>query len=282
MRDLWLTNGEDHAFLHCSLPGGAWKRVLRSSWLNERLRGGSRLHRVPAPPNTSRVREYLRWAGFSTRLSPDIIEPLLTIEKLVYQPKGFFRLPCSRNGLHILEDRGISPLSISTPGGVHTSDYRVFLVATEGRVETAAIGVNPWDSRRAILCVGFLKENRKHHALQLQLGGCLRRPDGSFDVHHHGRMGGRTQPVARVFEAVQDHGRDDLLRADRGGGMQVHLGRLPPFRKLTWRSVRPFLANLLHYAIIRTNLREGRPYRGSGHLKIERGRSRRTARRLRG
>lgn len=161
----------------------------------------------------------------------------------------------------VIEDRDLSPLTFRTPGGTHTSDYRVFLVATEGRVETAAIGVNAWGPNHAILCVGFLKENRKHHALQLQLDGCEMRTGSEFEIYHHGVIGGRAIGAETVFEAIRDHGRDDLIQKDTDGRTQVYLGRLPGFSSMTWRASKAFLSNLLHYAIIRTNLREARPYR---------------------
>jgi len=94
-------------------------------------------------------------------------------------------------------------------------------------VETAAIGVNPWSPDNAILCVGFLKEDRKHHALQLQLAECRRRPNGAFDVYHHGMIGGRAMPAQLVFEAIRDHGREDLLYTDSEGRTRIYLGRLP-------------------------------------------------------
>jgi hypothetical protein len=191
---------------------------------------------------------------------------LLALEKFVYSSRGFFRLPYSHDGVHILEDRGYSSLSFHTPGGNWDSAYRLFLVGTEGSVETVAIGTNPWGVKRedAILCVGFIKKKRKHHALQLQLRQHCEARGNGFDVYHDGRMGGRSRKISEVLQAVRDEGRDDLLKEVKREGKtktMVYLGRLPSYNRMTWRAVRPFLANLLHYSLIRTNLREGHPYK---------------------
>ena len=255
-----MTNGDRHAFARRVTSGTSWREVRGSRILRAQGLGRLKASRIPNPRNQNGVRRYLRLFPEFRSLEREKLECVLTLRRLLQQPGHFFRLPYSHNGLHIIADRDMSPLSFPTPGGGYSENYRVFLVATEGRVETAAIGVNPWSPDNAILCVGFLKEDRKHHALQLQLAECRRRPNGAFDVYHHGMIGGRAMPAQLVFEAIRDHGREDLLYTDSEGRTRIYLGRLPSFSTMTWRNSRAFLANLLDYAIIRTNLREARPY----------------------
>lgn len=261
--EIWVTNGDRHSFARRT-PSGTWREVRGSRILRAEGLGRLRASRIPNPSNQKGVARYLRLFPEFRALDREKLECLLTMRRLLQQPGHFFRLPYSHNGLHIIADRDMSPLSFQTPGGRHSGNYRVFLVATEGRVETAAVGVNSWWPDNAILCVGFLKEDRKHHALQLQLAECRRRPNGAFDIYHHGMIGGRAMPARLVFDAIRDDGRDDLLQTDSEGRTRVYLGRLPSFSRMTWRNSRAFLSNLLEYAIIRTNLRESRPYRRDG------------------
>lgn len=265
--EVWVTNGDQHAFARRVTSGTSWREVRGSRILRAQGLGRLKASRIPNPRNQNGVRRYLRLFPEFRSLGREKLECVLTLRKLLQQPGHFFRLPYSHNGLHIIADRDMSPLSFPTPGGRHSGNYRVFLVATEGRVETAAIGVNPWRPDNAILCVGFLKEHRKHHALQLQLTECRRRPNRAFDFYHHGMIGGRSMPAQLVFEAIRDHGREDLLDTDSEGRTRVYLGMLPSFSAMTWRNSRAFLANLLDYAIIRTDLREGRPYEPNGSGK---------------
>lgn len=261
--EVWVTNGDRHSFARRA-TSGTWREVDGSRILRMQGLGRLKASRIPNPSNPNGVVRYLGLFPEFRALGKDKLDCVLTLRKLLQQPPHFFRLPYSHNGLHIIADRDMSPLSFQTPGGRHSGNYRVFLVATEGRVETVAVAVNPWGPDNAILCVGFLKENRKHHALQLQLTECRRRPNGAFDVYHHGVIGGRSMPAQLVFEAIRDHGRDDLLDIDSERRTRVYLGRLPSFSTMTWRNSREFLANLLDYAIIRTGLREGRPYQRNG------------------
>ena len=172
---------------------------------------------------------------------------------VIFSPPGFFKLPWGHRGLHILEDRGISRLSIGTPGGSWNSSYRLFLIATEGRVETAGIGLNRWGDDRLILCVSFLKSGRKHHALQLQVDDWVDNRGDHFEIFHNGRMGGRSIKKEVVVDALYEACRDDIL-IETG---ELFLGSLPNDpAEVNQISSRAFIANLLHYALIRTELRE--------------------------
>ena len=150
-----------------------------------------------------------------------------------------------------------------TPGGSWHSLYRVFLIATEGRVEPAAVGLNPWPNGELRLCVGFLKQERKHHSLQLDVGKyCEECDDGTYRIFHDGRMGGRSLPNEKVLEALVEACRDDLLVDDQK--RPIHLGDLPARPTNKWIQTRKTLSNILHYALIRTQLREANTYRESG------------------
>lgn len=263
--EVWVTNGDRHSVAR-KTRSGSWQVARASAVLGTADLGQLRAEHIPDPKNRRAVDAYLLKNRRFHGLQGSKLTCLLTLQKLLQQPRSFFKFPYSSRGLHLIADRDMSPLTFRTPGGPHTSDYRVLLVATEGRVETGAIGVNAWGPHHAILCVGFLKENRKHHALQLQLDGCEMRSGGEFDIYHHGMIGGRSIGAETVFQAIRDHGRDDLIQKDANGRTRVYLGRLPGYSSVTWRASRAFLSNLLHYAIIRTNLREARPYR-AGDLR---------------
>jgi len=72
-------------------------------------------------------------------------------------------------------------------------------------------------------------------------------------------MGGRALKRTLVINALYEACRDDLLPDET----IINLGTLPSVpEQVTWRNSREFLANLFHYAIIRTELREANPYLG--------------------
>jgi len=176
----------------------------------------------------------------------------------MFASRDFYKLPWAWNGLHIIEDRGLSQLSIPLPGGSPWgTTYRMFLVATEGRVETVGLGLNRYGSTKAglILCVPFVKRNRKHHALQLLVKRYVDVTASGFDIWHDGRIGGRSLKSSLVREAFYEAGRDDLVK-----GEQIQLGFLPRVEDMTWTASRHFLANLFHYALVRSQLREAYRY----------------------
>ena len=134
----------------------------------------------------------------------------------------------------------------------------MFLVATEGRVETVGLGLNAYRSVSAglILCVSFVKRNRTHHALQLRAKKYVEVEPTGFEVWHDGRMGGRAIHSKRVRDAFYEAGRDDLIEDNR-----IRLGFVPRVDRVTWTSSREFLGNLLHYSLVRTQLREAHRHR---------------------
>src|SRR5204863_7201561 len=130
------------------------------------------------------ARNYLRQFDNGRRVAnSDLVRFAISVYRLIFG-NTMPRLPYSWRGLHILEDRGVFWLSIKTPGGSWESFYRIFLVATEGRVETAAIGLNLSDTGGPLLCVAVLTPRPAHHPLQLDVSKyCTANEDGSFDIY---------------------------------------------------------------------------------------------------
>ena len=75
----------------------------------------------------------------------------------------------------------------------------------------------------------------------------------SWSIYHDGAMSQVKRDV--VMEAVREAGRGSWIVLDEGKEW-VYLGELPDAATANWQSSRDLLANLIHYAIIRTNLRE--------------------------
>lgn len=258
---IWLTDGDINIFY--TKKAGKWSR----SPAGAHGIAGSAPAPLPSPPDVkdhSAVERY--WRRFEGQGLDDLTAPhhssterfALSVHKVLFglAPK----LPFSHKGVHILEDRGVRHHSFSNPsGGRWTGLYRTFLVATEGRVESASIGLHRWSKTRdyndVILCVGFHKEKRKHHALQLHSADCEMDETGDWTVWHHAIIGGKPLPRSKVIEAVKEAGALHLLGPQQGK-KYIKVGTLPAANGMTWRNTREFLANLLHYSILRTNLRE--------------------------
>ena len=260
--EIWLTNGTDNLFYRN--VGGDWK-LLRN--LDRTMITGD----VPAVPTrlpdfSSRrsIENYWRGqAGFEHLAQEEYVgvsDFALAVHKVIYDMSA--KLPYSHKGVHLLEDRGVKPLRFSTAGGSWWGLYRVFLVATEGRVEAAAIGLHPWQTAKiddVILCVGFIKESRVHHALQLHFTNCDPTRKQNWSVWHNADM--QRTPRKTVVEAVVEAGQPHLLGPEceweKGKWRRrIKLGKLRNPATANWRNTRNFVANLLHYGIIRTNLRE--------------------------
>ena len=79
-----------------------------------------------------------------------------------------------------------------------------------------------------------------------------------WKIYHDGSMGaregGRGIKHEEVLKEVRDKGYDDWIE-DLEGKEVVYLRNLPVAKNATWRRSRNFLARLLHYAIIRANIK---------------------------
>jgi hypothetical protein len=259
--EIWLSNGDDNKFYR--LVEGDWREILFGNVLGLKLKKPGALP-VPNPRNRKAVRQFITnlcvLADRDSRKVLANVEPeVLAIRKLIAMPSKEIALPFSWDGIHLLEDRGVSRLSIPVPAGTPwQADYRVFLAATEGRVETVGIGLNVCNDGDVYLCMAFIKPNRKHHALQLRLGEYSRKVRSGWEIWHSGRMGGRALKTGLVFEGLKEAGIRVLQR--EGGKSAVELGLLPSFDRIRWTTSRRFLANLIHYALVRSNLREDHKY----------------------
>jgi hypothetical protein len=261
-REIWLTNGDKHRFFKRSKH--RWVECDDSELLNEKLPPLKRS--VPQPGNKSLTKKYFRDLARTTGepifSKKTHFECALGLQKMILLDEDEVRLPYSLNGFHILEDRGISEETVHTPGGNWNSTYRMFLVATEGIVETTGIGINVWSETEVILCVLLIRPGRKHHALQLPIVRFSRTTQrGGHIFYHSGRIGGRSLPAEKVMEAVNEAGRDDLMNPSEAvEGFPIKIGSIPAFRKICWKECRVFISNLLHYALIRSHLRETNPW----------------------
>lgn len=253
---IWTTNGRRHGFLKKTADG--WTPVPSLEPLGV----------VAAPPvaalefptsvhdrdalarywKSLNDPQFLDGDGdFCARFLLDAHKVLFGLEK---------ELPYSYGGVHILEDRGSAWHSFSNrSGGSYHTRYADFMAATVGAVEAVSVAVNRWHTGGLRLCVGVTKPGRAHHALQLDTASCERNAGSgtSWSVYHDGAMSQVKRDV--VMEAVREAGRESWIVAD-GRKEWVYLGELPDAARADWLNSRDLLANLIHYAIIRTNLRE--------------------------
>ena len=84
-----------------------------------------------------------------------------------------------------------------------------------------------------------------------------------WEIYSNGsmaRMGGKGIKREEVLSAVRIAERDRWIKKPSWskGKEQVHLGNLPVAEKVTWENSRNFLAQLLHYAIIRAKIKFSR------------------------
>lgn len=260
--EIWLTNGTDNLFYH--KIRGKWEPL--DSLDRIKIAGDVPTTPTDLPDFNDRRSIEGYWQGqiglehLAQEEYADKCDFALAVHKIIYDMPA--ELPYSYKGVHLLEDRGVKPLRFGTPAGSWWGLYRNFLVATEGRVEAAAISLHAWQSAKiddVILCVGFVKESRVHHALQLHSTNCEPTKKQNWSVWHNADM--QRTPRKRVVDAVVEAGQTHLLGPEcyyeRGKwGRRIKLGKLRKPATANWRNTRKFVANLLHYGIIRTNLRE--------------------------
>ena len=252
---IWISNGDQHKF---------FVRPPKSTWKTTKdLKPLQVSHEPPAVnfdfPDTNDEKAIDRYfkRSFPVRQRYENLDEndrsiVLSVHKLLFNMEK--TLSFSFKGVHVLEDRGADIHEFSTAGGKWRNLYGDFIAATSGRVEAMSVGVCTWDGKGSgiRLCVGVRKPSRKHHALQMDLADAAwNEGHECWEIFHSGRMAGVSNET--VFKAVEESGAGDWLERETG---YIYLGDLYWAEKATWENSKELLANLLHYGIIRTNLRD--------------------------
>ena len=257
---IWTTNGNSHRFLQKS--GSTWRPVESLEPLG--VFSAPPVAELKIPNNAGNdkaAKQYLRAFGDERLLARHgsyDCNFVLAVHRMLFDKDVRRKLPYSHGGVHILEDRGSAWHRFGNAGGRgYYTRYADFIAATQGRVEAVSVAIN--SSRSGLrLCVGVRKPNRAHHALQLDADKCERDDEtDSWRIYHDGRMAG--VGTADVLEAVREAQAEGWIEKNDPDKERVYLGRLHD--AATWRNSRKCLANLIHYGIVRSNLREARPRR---------------------
>ena len=256
-RWIWTTNGERHGFFE--KHGSQWRPATSLEPL--KVFSDPPVAKLEFPANIDDDAALARyWESFG---DSQFLEEgaeydagfVLAVHRVLFDvPK---KLPYSHGGVHILEDRGSAWHNFGNRGGGYSTRYADFIAATQGRVEAVSIAVNRWHRGGLRLCVGVRKPKRTHHALQLDADECeWDDQKRAWHICHNGRMS--QVPRETVMEAVREAQTGSWIDTYDKGRERISLGTLPDADSATWRNSRNLLANLIHYAIIRTNLREAR------------------------
>lgn len=264
---IWTTNGDNHRFL--KWQNKEWKRVVEL----EPLKASATRREEPKIPDDcndkAAFKRYVK--SLKDRQLQEAVEDLkqnerrfvLAMHRVLFGDKKERKLPYSHDGVHILEDRGSRWRNFTNAsGGRFYTRYAEFIAATSGRVEAVSLAVSPnyingkYAGLR--LCAGVTKPKRKHLALELNMGNThcpWDEKERGWEIYHDGRMSWISN--SNVMEAVREAGMEkwiDLYDEDTTTKEWLYLGYLA--ESATWRNSKKLLANLIHYAIIRTNLRE--------------------------
>ncbi|MDE0039959.1 MAG: type I restriction enzyme HsdR N-terminal domain-containing protein [Gammaproteobacteria bacterium] len=256
-RWIWTTNGDSHGFM--SKTGTKWKPVSNMEPLG--VFSDPPVADLQFPESVgdaAAVEKY--WRAFNDQqfIGPDADydrDFLMAAHRVLFGIRKDGKLPYSHGGVHILENRGSAWHQFGNrSGGSYHTRYADFMAATQGTVEAVSIAVNRWYRGGLRLCVGVTKPNRAHHALQLDTAKCERNSNGaSWSVYCDGAMSQVKNAV--VMEAVREARAGSWIEyAD--GRERIYLGELPDAASARWANCRELLANLIHYGIIRSNLRD--------------------------
>ena len=265
-RYIWVTNGNEHGFME--YIDGGWQTVSSIEPLGEEYEPPTGRVAFPNVRDAAEVESYLKQMDLAPLNETNVVgarDFTLALHKAIFDvldDKHVQHLPFSSEGVHLLEYAGVAFHEFSNrSGGSYYTRYADFIAATRGRVEAMSVAVNTWYSGGIRLCVGVSKAERKHHALQLDFAkNCEWREDRQcWDVYSDGAMSQVKSSV--VLDAVREAGCRHWIWPDENHKEWVYLGELPKAEAVTWENTRKFLANLLHYGIIRTNLREARAVR---------------------
>lgn len=267
-RWIWATNGDEHRVF--KWQNKEWKRVVEL----EPLKASATRREEPKIPDDcndkAAFKRYVK--SLKDRQLQEAGEDLKQNERcfVLAMHRVLFgveekekKLPYSHDGVHILEDRGSRWRNFTNAsGGRYYTRYAEFIAATSGRVEAVSLAVSPnyingkYAGLR--LCAGVTKPKRSHLALELNTGEAhcpWDEKERGWEIYHDGRMSWISN--SNVMEAVREAGMEkwiDVYDEDTTAKEWVYLGYLA--ESATWRNSKKLLANLIHYTIIRTNLRE--------------------------
>ncbi len=255
---IWLSNGEQHKFLR-RISKGRWEPSSSIEPLNAECDQRDYHFDVPSSDDSSVVDEYFEQNfydyGFAD-LAQNERQIVLAVHRLLFQVQK--KLPYSFNGVHVLEDLGPSRYVFgNASGGSWDGLYADFIAATSGRVEALSVSVYPWtwSPSEIRICVGVRKPGMHHHALQMNMKHSeWDKRKRCWRVFHDGRMSAAKNED--VLKSCEESGLGDLVQERENGREHLYLGDLHVAGNVTWNNSRNFLANLLHYGIIRTNLRD--------------------------
>lgn len=257
-RWIWTTNGDNHGFMW-KTGRNKWEPVSKLEPLD--VLSDPPLADLQFPKSTEddvALAEY--WQAFNDEQFLDgSVEYdrrfLLSTHRVLFGVRKDKKLPYSHGGVHVLEDRGSAWHQFSTRGGSYFTRYADFMAATQGTVEAVSIAVNRWWRGGLRLCVGVTKPNRAHHALQLDTAKCEWNPSRkSWSIYCDGAMS--QVKSADVMEAVREARAGAWINEDDHGRERIYLGELPDVATADWGNSCELLANLIHYGIIRSNLRD--------------------------
>ena len=265
-RYIWISNGDQHKFLVRS-SRRKWDSTSSLEPLAATYAPPSVNFEFPDPEDEKAVDRYFEHSfpdnGFAT-LGYNNKQIVLAVHKLLFDmPEK--ELPFSFDGVHVLEDWGVNQHHFSTPGRGRGfwGLYADYVAATSGRVEALSVAVHTWsveaDSIR--LCVGIRRSGSSSHALQVDMGECEWVEDRDcWEVYHTGKMPpmGKGAGITKqmVFDAVEEAGAGVWLENPHGYNDCLYLGNLYWASAASWENSKQLLANLLHYGIIRTNLKD--------------------------
>ena len=267
---VWLSNGEQHKFLVRSSKA-KWEVTQSLEPLAATYVPSAVNVDFPDPNDADAVDKY--FGGFfrnegTDREDRDALYAayaeletndkriFLSVHKLLFDVRKC--LPFSFDGVHVLEDGGPNLHQFGNAGGGKWRGLYVdYIAATSGRVEAMSVAVSTWGGSDGgiRLCVGVRKAGRTHHALQMDMADCEWVEEKQcWEVYHVGRMAQVKSKT--VFEAVEESGAGAWLENPHGYEGYLYLGDLHWAGSANWENSKEFFANLLHYGLIRTNLRD--------------------------
>lgn len=251
---IWISDGDDHLFLKRQSKRG------RASW-GETENPFASDSPVPKPVNMKLPEDLNGLDQCLKRIYPDYDKTysekglVASIHKLLFNLDLDKELPYTYDGVHVLSHLGFNKYQFSNPSGGSWEGpyYSDFIAATMGTVKALSVGLYP-KGDRPYLCVG--EPRKRSHLLQLNLSSHYECYDSHWGIYDRGRM---TQTeIEMVHQAIVESGHDDWIRTFNFNGNDrdyVYIGDLKTVQDLTWTNSKRFLANLLHYAIIRSDLK---------------------------